>query len=277
MEYYSTEKVNDHLTVIRSLTGELLYLVEGQEKAALIDTSVGAGHLRNLVEKLTDKELLVLLTHGHIDHALGAPEFDQVYMNEKDIDLYKSQCPLPVRKGYMQMCLQPEVFAEIGEKDYVPPKPEQKFLPLEDGMIFDLGGVIIEAVAYPGHTRGSMAFLFREDKILLLGDACNNSTFLFGAETSSVEAYEETTKKVLERMKGRYSRVFISHHDREVGADILENMIELCEAIKAGAVDDEPFSFMGMKAFMAKKTDSQGKRLDGKSGNLIYRKDHIYG
>ena len=35
MEYYSTEKINDHLTVIRSLTGELLYLAEGQEKAAI--------------------------------------------------------------------------------------------------------------------------------------------------------------------------------------------------------------------------------------------------
>ena len=35
MEYYSTEKVNDHLTVILSLTGELLYLTEGQEKAAI--------------------------------------------------------------------------------------------------------------------------------------------------------------------------------------------------------------------------------------------------
>ena len=90
MEYYSTEKVNDHITLLRSITGELLYLVEGQEKAALIDTCLGVGHLRSLVEKLTDKELLVLLTHGHIDHALGAPEFDRVYMNHKDLGLYQA-------------------------------------------------------------------------------------------------------------------------------------------------------------------------------------------
>ena len=29
MNYYETEKVNDNLTMIRSLTGELLYLVGG--------------------------------------------------------------------------------------------------------------------------------------------------------------------------------------------------------------------------------------------------------
>mgnify|MGYP000450074705 FL=1 len=37
-------------TLLRSITGELLYLVEGQEKAALIDTCLGVGHLRSLVE-----------------------------------------------------------------------------------------------------------------------------------------------------------------------------------------------------------------------------------
>ena len=26
MEYYSTEKINDHITLLRSITGELLYL-----------------------------------------------------------------------------------------------------------------------------------------------------------------------------------------------------------------------------------------------------------
>lgn len=91
-----------------------------------------------------------------------------------------------------------------------------------------------------------------------------------------MEAYEETTKKVLGRTKGRYSRVFISHHDMETGAEIMENMIELCEEIKAGTTDDVPFSFMGMEAFIAKKATPQMKRLDGKCGNLIYRKDHIY-
>ena len=87
MNYYATEKINDNLTLIRSLSGELLYLVEGTERAALIDTCVGVGHLRVFVDSLTDKPLTVLLTHGHMDHAPGAPEFDTVYMNERDIPL----------------------------------------------------------------------------------------------------------------------------------------------------------------------------------------------
>lgn len=45
MNYYTTEKINDNLTMIRSLSGELLYLAEDAERAALIDTCVGVGHL----------------------------------------------------------------------------------------------------------------------------------------------------------------------------------------------------------------------------------------
>ena len=92
MQFYEYEAINDSMTVIRSMTGELLYLIEGTKKAVLIDTCAGVGHLRDVVEGLTDKPLAVLLTHGHVDHAPGAAEFDEVYMNRKDLDLYKKHC-----------------------------------------------------------------------------------------------------------------------------------------------------------------------------------------
>ena len=82
--FYSSEKVTEHITAIRSMTGEIMYLIEGTHKAVLVDTCLGVGHLRAFVEGLTQKEILVVLTHGHVDHAMGAPEFEQVYMNRKD-------------------------------------------------------------------------------------------------------------------------------------------------------------------------------------------------
>lgn len=273
MEYYSTEKVNEHVTVIRSLTGELLYLVEGSESAALIDTCLGVGHLKELVSSMTQKQVTVLLTHGHLDHALGAPEFDRVYMNKKDVEIYKAMSPLPDRKGYMMSGLAPEVYAQIQESDFVPPMPEKEFLDLEDGMVFDLGGVQIEAVAYPGHTQGSMVFLIREERILILGDACNNSTFLFSPESSSVSEYRDATLKTAEKTRGRYDRVFISHHSMETGCDIMDNIAVLCDEILEGSTDDVPFEFMGMKAFIAKKCNERFERCDGKCGNIIYSKE----
>ena len=58
-----------------------MYLLEGDEKALLIDTGYGAENLREYVEKLTSKPILVVNTHYHPDHAAGNGEFEAVYMN----------------------------------------------------------------------------------------------------------------------------------------------------------------------------------------------------
>ena len=44
------------------------FLVEGEEKAALIDTGCGIGDIAGIVRELTDKPLVILITHGHHDH-----------------------------------------------------------------------------------------------------------------------------------------------------------------------------------------------------------------
>lgn len=52
-DFYRAEKVNDRITAIISFTGEIMYLVNGSERSLLIDTCVGAGNLRDFVERLT--------------------------------------------------------------------------------------------------------------------------------------------------------------------------------------------------------------------------------
>lgn len=275
MEFYTAEKVNECLTMIRSLTGELLYLAEGKDRAVLIDTCVGAGHLKEFVEKLTQKPLTVLLTHGHVDHAMGAPEFETVYMNCEDIPLYQSQCSLKERKGYLAAGLG-EAADRIPEDFFVLPDRDYRFRELSDGMIFDLGGLHIDAFAFPGHTVGSMVFLVREKKILILGDACNNSTFLFGAEACPLDEYMETLKNIRGRLRGRYDRVFLSHHDMETGTEIMDHVLEVCREAMEGKADDIPFEFMGNHAYIAKKCNKRFQRDDGKCGNIIYSKDKLH-
>lgn len=274
MRFYGYEKINESMTVIRSMTGELLYLVEGKERAILIDTCVGVGHLRELVETLTNKPIMVLLTHGHVDHAPGAAEFDEGYMNLKDLDLYKRHCRIDERKGYLKAGMGSH-FEELSDVDFVPEEPEKKFKNLLDGEVFDLGGVSIEAIAFPGHTKGCMAFLVQEMRILILGDACNNATFMFDEEAATVEEYQKTIQNVMKKVDGRYDRVFSSHHVMAMGVDILREMLDVCEDIKKGQADDLSFEFMGTQAYIAKKCNERFERADGKSANLVYSKEKI--
>lgn len=275
MNYYTSDRVTAHIIAIKSLSGEILYLIEGKDKAVLIDTCVGVGRLREFVEGLTDKPITVLLSHGHIDHAMGAPEFEKVYMNHKDIPLYMSQCALEERKGYVAAGIGPTAADEISDGDYVPARPEQEFEELEDGMVFDLGDIHIDAYAFPGHTKGCMIFLVREERILILGDACNNATFLFDDICSTVEDYQKQLKKVSALVDGKYDRVFLMHHLMDAPVSIMEEMSDVCDTILAGKADNEAFSFMGKKAFVAKAANEKFERKDGKFANLIYHPDRV--
>ena len=270
MDYYTSEKINDHITLIRSRAGELLYLIQGSQKAALIDTCVGIGHLKAYVSRLTDKPVTVLLTHGHVDHAMGAPEFEEVYMNLKDLPVYQKQCCLEERMGYIGACLGPAIDEVDPAADLVPSVPDYIFRPLDHGDSFDLGGIHIDACALYGHTPGCMVFLIREDRILILGDACCNSTFLFTEESLPLARYRENLKAARDYLTGRYDRVFLSHHDMETGCDIMDNVLEVIDEVMAGGGDNLPYDFMGYKAYIAKDCNECFQRRDGKCGNIIY-------
>lgn len=273
--FFHVEPVSSRITVLRTLCGELLYLITGDTSAVLIDTAEGVGHLRDLVESLTSLPYVVLLSHGHVDHAPGSPEFDSVYLNKKDLPLYRRMCSLEERKGYLRACLG-EGYAVLKDEDFVPANPEYAFHSLEGGMSFDLGGLHVDVFDFPGHTPGCEVFLVREERVLILGDACNNSTFLFDEDSSSVEEYECAVKKVRDELAGKYDHVYLMHHQMETGTDILDNMLSLCEEIKAGTTDDVPYEFMGHHACIAKKCNERYERLDGRCGNLIYNKEKIY-
>lgn len=270
-EFYKAEKVTDFITAIRSLTGEILYLIEGKNKAALIDTCLGVGHLKDFVESLTTKPLMVLLTHGHVDHAMGAPEFTEVYMNHADLSVYEEMSPLEERIGYMRANLGEEM-PDFSDDDYVMPSPAH-FLNLQNGDRFDLGGIHLTVYGLPGHTKGSMVILIEEEEILILGDACNQATFLFDKNSLPVETYKDNLEKLNKKLKGTYKRVFLSHHDMEASTDLMESVIDVCREVLNHEADDIPFEFMGQTSYIAKAVGEGFKRLDGKEGNIIYNKD----
>ncbi len=275
MGFYRALHINDLVTAIYTGSGEILYLIEGKERALLVDTSLGVRGLKELVHSLTYKPVTAALTHGHVDHALGAPEFEEVYLASADIPLYRSHCPLEVRKEYLEGSIASAADLPKDE-DFVPPCPEYPFKELEEGMVFDLGEVHVEAYALPGHTPGTFVFLLREYKILILGDACNNFTFLFDKEALSVEEYEENLKRLAEKLQGRYSRTFLCHGSMEGSRELLEEAIALCGEIKAGRTDDVPFRFMGTEACIARRVNERMEREDGIFANIIYNKNKIW-
>lgn len=60
-------------------------------------------------------------------------------------------------------------------------------------------------------------------------------------------------KNLLLKTEGKFDKILLSHGTGDAPKELLSNIIQLCEDIKAGKVDDIPFDFMGQRAYIAKK------------------------
>ncbi len=283
VDFFISEKLSDRVTRIFGITGEIMYLVEGDEKAVLIDTGVGVGRLDEYVKTLTSKPVTVLLTHGHIDHAMGAPLFSDVRISEEDTGIYNDPNSAADRNAYVKELLSflypdEDVFASLTEDDFIVSDfaNDEQLGRIEDGDIFDLGNLHIQANACAGHTPGSMTFLIAEERMLIAGDAANNNTLLNFDYCPSIEEYRNNLIWLKMAVDGFYDRVLISHGSGDIKNDLIESLIELCGEIIDGKDDKSEIDVLGKKAYLAKNRDEKYERLDGKTGDIVYSCDNIH-
>ena len=265
---FTAGRINGRITRITGACGEMMYLAEGSRSAALLDTGTGIGRLKDFVEGLTDKPVKVLLTHGHLDHAAAAAQFDDVYMSPKDDALYRRHNSAEFRKSYLA-----ENFPDL--IPYMEPAGELIYTPVENGDEWDLGGFAVRAYECAGHTKGSVVFLMPEDGLLLLGDACNSNTLVYDQDSTTVEEYRDNLIRLEEATRGLYGHTIFSHDDKIRGTDIVRQMIELCSDVLDGHSQEELAEFMGQKTIRAKKTLPDGTPADGSAVNIMYVKERL--
>lgn len=280
-EHFTHEVLNDHLIRIMDELKVAMYLVIGDDSAILIDTGYGYKGLYEYVTRLTDKPLIVLLSHGHVDHALGIYEFESIYMNENDIETYYMHSNLQYRKKFI------ETFSnkEFNEDDFQEER-EIKFHSLDDEQVFDLGNQHVVAYHVPGHTKGMMMFLLKEQRIMLFGDACGVSTMIMEDCSGNLSDYLRSLEKV-QGLEKEYDVVFRNHGTFESKKSVLLDVIEAVHEVLDGK-DDKILlpDFMQemfprktkeeLPCYCAKRVDVETReRVDGKEGNINYRIDKV--
>ena len=271
-KFFKSRKILDRVTLISGLAGEQCYLIEGEEKALLIDALSGIGSLKAFVRELTDLPVELVLTHNHVDHIGAAFEYGRAYIHPDDIPgLYEMGGP-EARLGFVNS--QPgKDRPALRPEDVVPSIPIVT-LPVQEGKVFDLGGIRLEAIHVPGHTWGSLVFLDRDARVIYSGDAVNANTLLF-LGGASIEEYREA----LIRLNGFADACDVlwgGHGGMSVPFSIVPDAIELCDEIMAGTDDAFPGDFLGRPALYARKKDRFFRRFDGGIANIAYSRDRIW-
>lgn len=237
------------------------YLIEGKNNALLIDTGMGEGDFKGLVESLTSKPVILAITHPHPDHMYHAGSFQKIFihkdaavkfatvfedMRNMDISQYDNMYGMKLPEW------QKEQSTDICK--------------LQDGDCLNLGDCEIKVAFLPGHTPYDCVFIDDKHKLVFTGDALG-SGYTVGIPTSRETVYSdiEKYKNALDSFLTEYAdRIkeygFLGgHFIQENGCDdtkqedylsnqstyfnplslrVVEDMRELCARILQGEYDN---------------------------------------
>lgn len=246
---YEAEKIAKNTYKIDESGVANCYLLIGDEKALLIDTGCGAGNLKEAVEKLTHKPLVVAVTHRHPDHAGGAWQFGAYYVHENDKKPVYGIMSLPLVSRRMLKIMGACIDRTLKRKRY-------RIITMKDGHQFELGNRTILVRSVPGHTKGSVLFLDDKEKLMFTGDNTNFCLWMHLPGCTSLEKWMDSAKLIL----SYFDKGYVAYGGHSKGQQSREEIQKVFDCVKA-VVD--------------RNKNTQSKIIDNKVPVILYKKHRI--
>lgn len=200
---------------------ESVYLIEGEERALLIDAGTYMPKLDRIAAMLTDKPVMLALTHLHGDHAGAVDCFPEIWMNPNDTVLIPNPNPYKGKINY-----------------------------LADGEIIDLGGRQIEVMYTPAHTPGSTTFFDKEHHYGFSGDAFGSTNLLlFGGTFKQLIATTSRTAAYMQ--KHGIEKLFPGHY--QGNPETLQRILDekkMSEEVLSGKRKGEKNNTSGLNSYI---------------------------
>ena len=240
--WYSVYKIHDWLYALLEdgqYDEALMYLVIGEERAAVIDGGTGIGRLDKLVEELTDKPYFLLLTHTHNDHIGGCKGFDEIYLYDDPMGresaangLGKDKMGEMIKEGAV---IKPYPESFDPNNYYAPPYTVTNWL--RDGEIIDLGGRKLEVIYTPGHSSDHICLLDREASYLYTGDIYYTGGVTSYLPGGNHDDFIKSCKRLVDLMP-EYDWLMPAHNEPLVEPEQMREMYEAAKGIKDGSITD---------------------------------------
>lgn len=148
--------------------------------------------------------------------------FEKAYMNLADLPLTEETINMPQMQAAMK---------QFGIS--FPP-----FENIEDGQVFDLGGVELEAIHFPGHTAGEIVLLDRKDRILFAGDGMVQHLWLQLEESLPVKTQIESMERLLP-LKDQFDTILHGHCQAPCGIELFDTMLAALKDLEAGNTEND--------------------------------------
>jgi len=213
-----------------------IYLVLGKKKALLIDLSNDIKWADNASESLRKvfydlagkREKIIAITHIHGDHT----GMLHAFVDDPEVSFY-----LPKNDF-------------SGDKRF----PEGRTTLIDDGFVFDLGGVKVDAVDVKGHTPGSMAYYVEGRDAIFTGDAVGSGSGVWIFSLDGFKQYEKGLGNLMAFLENPANKINLldltiygghawqKGSTPKLGIQYLYDMREAVKDIKEGVARWEPYN-----------------------------------
>ena len=207
------------------------YVVVGNEKALVIDTMNASDDLGAVVRSITDLPVMVVNTHGHGDHICGNIFFEKAYIHPEDLSLA------------IEFSRQPGFEEEIQKHGLSMPP----FKEIQDGTVIDLGGATLDVIHFPGHTKGGICLLYREERVLFTGDGINCHLWMQLDHSTQMKDLKQSLENI-SWIKEKADRILHGHTMDYIGISLFDELYQgVCDLVEHPELSetDEDYNWFG--------------------------------
>ncbi|MGH3132466.1 MAG: MBL fold metallo-hydrolase [Gaiellaceae bacterium] len=210
-------------------------VVVGERHALVVDTGLGPRNGQRVLEKartLTDKPLVLTITHFHPEHGYGAKVFAEagariVYNRSQQEELNeKGQAYLDMFRTFGDA-----VAEQLEGVEFV--EPDELY---DDRMTLDLGGVVVQLLHFGrAHTRGDQVVFLPDARVLFGGDLLENRIFpivpWFPPQDADVDGSRWI--EVLGRIEELAPAVVVPGHGEVTGPELIGQVRSYLEDVRS--------------------------------------------
>lgn len=240
------------------------YLIIGEEKAILIDTGWGTADLKEMVSSLTILPLIVVNTHGHLDHVYGNFQFENIHIMDEDAQMMQYDFNEEKRSGIIKRYGVNLLPKGLTEGSWIKAKLNN-ISSLNNVKSFDIGGRSIEIISTPGHTAGSVCLLDKNMNLLFSGDTVWEGDIMLHFNLSTkLNVYLDSLKQLLLKSES-VKFILPSHGKTPVDFELLRNVISAVEIIISRQLTGKKHVVFNRDCLICEFTNF----------NILYREDSI--
>lgn len=235
--WFNVEEVESGVYAISEPGHVNSFVIEGSDRSLLLDTGLGIANIRQTVEGITSRPLMVVNTHHHFDHTGGNFLFPEISIHSSGVELLRRPVGDDLPRSYMgyteallkawdvYKLSDDRFFHLITKARLIRPLPlefdphQYRILPTRDikslaeGDRIDLGGRSLTVLYTPGHSPDTICLLDEANGLLFGGDTINTGPIYAHLPGSDLVQFARSTARLADTGLA-YRRVLVCHFMR---------------------------------------------------------------